>query len=145
MSMSNIQKKEIMDPNNMSPEEIEAFAVNFFGMSLEEISRLRAEKEAAERDVQQLKKEKKRKSKKLVVKNLKPMTLKFCRKMLNYWRGDRHPQYIAALELYLGFMDNRHRKYAQILKAPPKSGKRIIAEIIACLLFNYVFRFYQCR
>ena len=54
MSMSNIQK-----------EEIEAFAVNFFGMSLEEISRLRAE-ETAERDTTI--EEKEEKIQKLVVK-----------------------------------------------------------------------------
>ena len=41
------------------------------------------------------------------------MTLKF-EKNAKLLAGDRHPQYIATLELYLGFMENRHRKYAQI-------------------------------
>ena len=55
--------------------------------------------------------------------------------MLNYWRGDRHPQYIAALELFRIYGEQA-QKIRTNFKSPPKSGKRIIAEIIACLLFN---------
>ena len=73
-------------------------------------------------------KEKKRKKKSL--SPIKTLNLRQCTKEITWWRNNRRSQYNCALKVYNHLLNGK--RYI-VLYAPPKSGKRIIFEIIAVM------------
>lgn len=96
---------------------------------------------AAVRENKRYKESERRRRKEEAVKGKKlaavtRISLEYCRERLNNWRGDRIQQFNTAEKLYKKFRKTRNKTFAQILKAVPKSGKRIIAEIISLMWYN---------
>jgi hypothetical protein len=141
-------KDEIQNLPNMSREEERELLLNKIAVLEQqalEKDAIAAEKDAIAaaviRESKKLKydevmRKKKEERTKKKLNPVKRISLKFCRNKLNWWRGEREHQWKTAKLLYINWMKNKNRKFSQILKAVPKSGKREIAEIISLMLFN---------
>jgi len=130
-----------MSTENMTPEEKYQLLLNKIASLEREVKEKDAIVAAAVRENKRYKESERRRRKEEAVKGkklaaVKKISLEYCRKCLNNWRGERTQQYNTAEKLYKKWKNTRNKTFAQILKAVPKSGKRIIAEIISLMFYN---------